>query len=236
MTQQTEITLIRHHHNQAELSDNAAAHFTRRGFKVTHRFPFDGDSLDLPVSGVTPTLVLGGAQNVTDIDKHPCLVQELKWIEACIDTSTPLMGICLGAQLIAHALGATVTARNPAECEFGFYEVTPTAAADKWLSKPQKFMQAHLQEFALPDGATQLAFSERYPQQAFRYGEHTYAMQFHPEVSQPIHEDWMNDSWSAGMAAITGAQSKVQQRQLAPRYIDAQTHWFEQALDTLFVT
>jgi len=229
-----QITIIRHHHNQLELDDNAVKHLEHCGHELVHRYPFDGDKLTLPKSGAPPTIVLGGGQNVTEVQQHRYLQDELKWIHSCVKTNTPLLGICLGAQLVAHALGAKVVQRKPKECEYGFYQVFPTQYSGSWLSQSQYFMQAHYQEFTLPDGAVPLAYSNRFQQQAFSYGESTFAMQFHPEVNKPIFLDWLADSWSDEMAAMPGAQSKAEQLACADQYLDAQASWFANKLSALF--
>ncbi len=228
------ISVIRHHHNETELQDNAMMHLRNCGFNLVNRYPFDGDPLAIPDQGPTPTLVLGGGQNVTEMDKLPYLKQELHWIEACIENDTPLLGICLGAQLIAHTLGARVGARSPAQAEFGFYRVCPTDEGQNWLPEPLDFMEAHYQEFDLPAGATRLAYSDQFPQQAFQYEAQVLALQFHPEVNLEIHRDWMADSWSEEMASTHGAQSKAQQQQLAPQKLPAQQQWFNGFLSRLF--
>jgi len=214
-----QITVIRHHHNEAELDDNAVRYLQRCGHEIVHRFPFDGDELTLPAQGAPATIILGGGQNVTDLGHHKYLSDEIDWINSCIQNNTPLMGICLGAQLIAHALGATISQRKPRECEYGFYPVMPTEHSGTWLTESQYFMQAHYQEYSLPAGAVQLAYGERFPQQAFRYGQSTYAMQFHPEVNKPIFLDWLADTWSDEMAATCGAQSKAQQNAVAELHL-----------------
>lgn len=216
------------------MTDTAVRFLGSHGIPFRFSNPYAGDNLTV-VAGVTPTIVLGGAQNVTEIDKFPYLQDEVKWIEACLHSETPIIGICLGAQLMAYALGAKVSARQPEECEFGFYEVTPTVEGKSWLSRPQYFMQAHLQEFELPDSAVRLAGSKNFPQQAFRYGSSAYAMQFHPEVDQPILEDWHADSWSDEMVRTPGAQSFAMQQKLATEHLPLQINWFKGFLSGLFL-
>ena len=216
------------------MADSAVRFFKCHAIPFRFANPYAGDTLNAS-AGVTPTLVLGGSQNVTELVEFPYLLDELKWIETCLHSETPVVGICLGAQLMAHALGARVSARQPVECEFGFYKVTPTEEGKSWMSNPQYFMQAHLQEFELPDKAIRLAGSERFPQQAFRYGKAAYAMQFHPEVDQMILDDWHADSWSDEMVQAPGAQSFATQQALARKHLSLQVEWFNGFLRTLFL-
>lgn len=224
------VTMIRHHHNEIELRDNAAICLEQAGFEIRHCHPFNGDKLVAAAENLTPTIVLGGSQNVTELDKFPYLLDEITWIKACIDHQVPVLGICLGAQLIAYSLGAEVTASVPKTCEFGFYPVKPTPSAANWLDKPMTVMQAHYQNFSLPDGAIHLASSDFSPVQAFRYGENTVALQFHPEVNDTIFDNWLHDSWSESMEGIPGAQSKHHQRQVAHKHLHKQRVWFEHML------
>lgn len=234
MSKPESVTIIRHHANAVELADNATDFLVKHG--ISYRFvnPYAGEKLDA-AEGVTATIVLGGGQNVTELAKHNYLHDELNWIEYCLKQELPLVGICLGAQLMAHALGARVSAREPAQCEFGLYEVRPTADAGDWLAKPQHFMQAHFQEFELPHNAVRLAASEAFPQQAFRYGKSAYAMQFHPEVNQAILNDWHADTWSDQMVSTPGAQSFATQQTLASQHLSAQAAWFDGFLAELFL-
>ncbi len=215
--------------------DNAVAHLSSRGFEIIHRYPAEGDLLSISDETVSPTIVLGGSQNVTDIKRHPYLEDELRWIQACLESDIPILGICLGGQLLAHTLGAQISAREPAECEFGFYEVTPTTAGLDWLQSPHHVVQAHFQEFSLPDGAELLATGEQFKQQAFRYGDSAYGVQFHPEVNIDILENWLHDDWAEEMLDTHGAQSVDEQLRLAKKYLTPQRDWFTQALDTLFL-
>ena len=95
-------------------------------------------------------------------------------------------------------------------------------------------MQAHYEEFDLPHAAVQLARSERYECQAFKSGNNCFAVQFHPEVTRPILDDWQADSWSDSMFDTIGAQSLAQQNELAAVSIDKQGQWLGQRLVDLF--
>jgi len=140
-------------------------------------------------------VVLGGPMNCDEHARHPHLGVEMEAIRTAIDRGLPVLGICLGAQLIARALGAKVT-RN-GEKEIGWYDVTPTPAGAKdplfsRFAGTEKIFQWHGDTFAIPQGAVHLASSPGCAAQAFRYGENVYALQFHLEVDQPLIARWLH--------------------------------------------
>ena len=140
-------------------------------------------------------IVLGGPMNCDQTARHPHLAVEVAAIRAAIDRGMPVLGICLGAQLIARALGARVTP-NP-EKEIGWYDVTPTAAGRddplfRHFGGTRKIFQWHGDTFDIPEGAVHLASSPACSNQAFRYGDNVYALQFHLEVDAPLVTRWLH--------------------------------------------
>jgi len=139
-------------------------------------------------------IILGGPMCVDQMDSHPHLQTEIDCIKLAMEQQMPVLGICLGAQLIATALGATVR-RNPVK-EIGWYDVTPTEAGTKdplfsCFNGTEKIFQWHGDTFDIPHGAVHLATSPDCPNQAFRYGERTYGLQFHLEVDEPLIQRWL---------------------------------------------
>ncbi len=131
-------------------------------------------------------LVLGGPMGVYEADQHPHLHDELRLIEAALRAGAPILGICLGSQLLAAALGARVT-RAPSR-EIGWLPVTtrPEAASDRLFGPlPASFVALtwHGDVFELPGGATPLASSAMTEHQAFRYEDRVYGILFHLEVT-----------------------------------------------------
>lgn len=145
---------------------------------------------------VRALLILGGPMNVSDEDRYPFLRWEKTIIRAAIQDEVPVLGICLGAQLIAAALGTNVYP-GPVK-EFGWYPVsiTPHGQVDSLLGylpeKPIVF-QWHGDGFDLPPGALRLASSVDYENQAFRVGKKIYGLQFHLEVTPPMIERWIDE-------------------------------------------
>jgi GMP synthase (glutamine-hydrolysing) len=166
----------------------------RAGFRIRYvnfaRHPDAQPSLD----GYDGLIVLGGPMSVNDSNRLPHLVTELKLIEEAMRRELPILGICLGAQLIAKTLGAAVY-RNP-EKEIGWYDVSPTtdASGDPLLTPLQKtetIFQWHGETFDMPNGTRHLAFSSLCANQAFRYGTKVYGFQFHMEVDEPMIHRWL---------------------------------------------
>jgi GMP synthase-like glutamine amidotransferase len=147
-----------------------------------------------PPHDVDAVLVFGGDQNVGEEVIHPWLHEEYDALRRWVDDGMPLLGVCLGAQTLAHAFGARV---GPArEALAGFYETTLTdeGAADPVIGVlPRSFeaFNANGYTFEVPPGATQLADGP--VPQAFRIGERAWAVQFHPEIRRDHVLTWFED-------------------------------------------
>ena len=139
-------------------------------------------------------MVFGGDQNVGEEVTHPWLHEEYDALRRWVDEGTPLLGVCLGAQTLAHAFGATVA---PApETLAGFYETTLTDAGVQdpvvgVLPRSFEAFNANAYTFDAPDGATTLAQGPVL--QAFRLGERAWALQFHPEIRRDHVLTWFED-------------------------------------------
>lgn len=135
-------------------------------------------------------VVLGGPIGVNDTEEFPVLRQELAALERRLAGHRATLGICLGAQLIAHALGASVT---PGSAEIGWSPLTLTRPGGesplRHLDADTPVLHWHNDRFELPDGATCLASTPATPNQAFAW-QNTLALQFHPEVTAAGLEPW----------------------------------------------
>ena len=139
-------------------------------------------------------IILGGHMAVYEADRYTHIKVETKLIEEALQKDIPVLGICLGAQMLAHVLGAKVQ-RSP-EQEIGWCDVHLTEAGKqdplfKHFQKTEKVFQWHGDTFDIPKGAEHLARSEICPSQAFRYGDKVYGLQFHLEVDQPMIHRWL---------------------------------------------
>jgi GMP synthase (glutamine-hydrolysing) len=140
-------------------------------------------------------IVLGGPMNSDQIESHPNLKTEVELIREATDRDMSVLGICLGAQLLAKALGGSVS-RNPIR-EVGWFDVelTEEGGADPVLSTfapCQQVFQWHEDGITLPDNCVHLASSPASKVQAFRHGEHAYGFQFHLEVDSSLIERWLS--------------------------------------------
>lgn len=138
-------------------------------------------------------IILGGPISVNDADIFPFLETEISLLRQRMAADKPTLGICLGAQLIASALGADVYPGK--EKEIGWYGLNLTTegsnSALRYLSAEHcSMLHWHGETFDLPENAVLLASSEKYPNQAFSYKENILALQFHPEVTQRCMEKW----------------------------------------------
>lgn len=150
-------------------------------------------------------VVLGGPMNVEDQAARPHLLTELRAIERMLAQDKPVLGICLGAQLLAHVLGARVLRRD--EPEIGWYPLHTTehGRSDPVLGplgETAPVFQWHRYHFEVPHGAAHLARTETCEEQAFRWGENAYGFQFHLEMDQPLIERWLaNQGYREELAA-----------------------------------
>ncbi|GAB7050897.1 type 1 glutamine amidotransferase [Catenuloplanes indicus] len=132
-------------------------------------------------------VVLGGPMGALDDQEHPHLVRERALIAECARRDVPVLGVCLGAQLLAAALGADVHRGPAVEAGTGTVTLTPAGRADPVLGPSGPVLPVvhwHRDTFTLPPGATLLAGSGAYPHQAFRSGR-SYGFQFHVEFDRP---------------------------------------------------
>lgn len=139
-------------------------------------------------------VALGGPQHLDAEDKYPYFVQEKVAIREAVEQDTPVLGVCLGGQLLAQVLGAQV--RRHTMTELGFFEVPFTIegkndALFSGLPGHQLVFQWHMDTFDIPKGAVQLATGEHTFNQAFRFGRRAYALQYHVELLPEMLDTWI---------------------------------------------
>lgn len=160
------------------------AWFLQRGMVISHSLLFEGASLP-EADDIDVLVVMGGPMGADDDAQYPWMEQEKALIKTCIAAGKKVLGICLGAQLIARVLGAPVTS-NP-DKEVGWFPVYPTTAGKddsigKLFAPQANVLHWHGDTFGIPNGAVHLLESQGCRHQAFRYGDHVLALQFHLEL------------------------------------------------------
>ena len=159
-----------------------------RGYPLDIRLPRFGDPLPETLAGHAGAIIFGGPMSAND--KEDFIRREIDWLAVPLKEGKPYLGICLGAQMLAHHVGARVYPHADGHAEIGYYPIRPTAIGlslcDPW---PEQVYQWHREGFDLPDDAELLAEGETFEVQAFRY-KRAYALQFHPDVTHAMMHRW----------------------------------------------
>ena len=169
---------------------------------VVHH-PYRGDLLP-EMEQIQALIVLGGSMGANDDDCYPFLGELKKLIRQVMASHIPYLGICLGGQLLAAALGAKVVSNRWEELGVLNVALTEEGKADRIfrrISKSFSTFQWHHDSFDIPDGGVLLASSDVCPNQAFRVGESAWGLQFHPEVTERIIRNWC--AWESLVPAAT---------------------------------
>jgi GMP synthase (glutamine-hydrolysing) len=166
---------------------------SERGIALVYVDAASDDLTQIDPETDDPLVILGGPISVNDRAEFPFIEQELALLRQRLALDKPTLGICLGAQLIARALGARVYP-GP-EKEIGWSPLVLTPAGEQSPLRALQSANSHVlhwhgETFDLPAGAIRLAASDKYTNQAFSYGQHVLALQFHIEVTEKGLENW----------------------------------------------
>lgn len=183
-------------HVESEGPGTLGPFFDSVGWDIRTARLYAGDTLPTDPDGIDAIISMGGPMNVYEEDKYPFLADETAFLKQAIDADKPVLGICLGAQMIAKALGAQVT-KSPAK-EVGWGKVTLSDEGRRdglfhGLPDTLDVLQWHEDMFHIPQGGKLLAYSGDCPHQAFRY-RNALGLQFHLEVTTEILLEWFSGS------------------------------------------
>ena len=200
-------------HQEHSTSGRVGQALQKLGYGLDVRRPRFGDALPATMAEHSAAIIFGGPMSANDQDEF--IRREIDWIEVPLNEDKPFLGICLGAQMCARALGGRVFLHPKGHAEIGYYPIRPTAAGlaivDPW---PEQVYQWHREGFDLPACAELLAEGDLFEVQAFRYGR-AYALQFHPDVTH-----WMIHKWT------TRGHSRLEMPGAKPRA----THFTDRAV------
>jgi GMP synthase (glutamine-hydrolysing) len=195
------VLILRHFLNEPAGSLETA--LTDAGLTFEYVDLFKNVPKEIPLAQAGGLVVLGGTMNVDEVDKYPFLARDVGWIQAAVAGELPMLGICLGAQLLAKAMGARVYPNRHREIGWYPIELTPQTADDALFGQVdmQMTFQWHGDTFDMPSGAVHLACSPLCENQAFRYGPRAWGLQFHIEMTAKMVNDWVREAdWSGELA------------------------------------
>lgn len=194
------------------------------GHPTESRCPSRGDPLPATMAGHAATVVFGGPMSANDPD--PYIRAEMDWLALAMDSGKPVLGICLGAQLLTRVLGGRVAPGRGGRCEVGWHPVRPAGGAGL-LPGPLHFYQWHGEGMTLPRGAELLAENDAFPVQAWRW-RNGIGLQFHPEVTGRIMRRWISRAlprWK-GRPGAQGAEAQTGLERRHARAVAAWTRGF----------
>lgn len=160
-----------------------------KGFDLDIRRPVLGQELPATLQDHVGAVVFGGPMSANDRDDF--VIAETDWLSVPLAENKPFLGICLGAQMLVNHLGGRVYGDPGGLTEIGWYPMEATKAGKDLMVWPEMVYQFHREGFDLPNGAELLATAEAYPNQAFRYGDNAWGIQFHAELTQIMMQRWV---------------------------------------------
>lgn len=176
-------------HQETSSSGRVGHLLVEHGFELDIRRPPLGDALPGTLDEHAGAVVFGGPMSANDPDEF--VRRETEWLKVPLRENRPLLGICLGAQMMVNHLGGKVSGHGDGLVEIGWYPLKATEEGKKLMQWPDMVYQFHREGFSLPKDATLLATADTYPNQAFRYGQNAWGLQFHSELTQAMMHRWV---------------------------------------------
>jgi len=203
-----------------------------RGFPLDIRRPALGDVLPDTLAKHSGAIIFGGPQSAND--DHDYIKREIDWLSVPLKENRPYLGICLGAQMLVRHLGGQVAAREGEITEIGWYPIRPTEEGRKLMDWPDMVYHFHREGFDLPKGATLLAEGDAYQNQAYRYGDNAWGVQFHAELTQAMMHRWVVKA--EHRFTMPNAQKGKQHLEGRLLYDARLKVWLNQFLDKVFMS
>lgn len=160
-----------------------------RGYGLDIRRPPLGDPLPETLADHRGAIIFGGPMSANDPDEF--VRREIEWLSVPLREDKPFLGICLGAQMLVNHLGGRVAGHDDGLVEVGWYPMQATEAGRSLMDWPDMVYHFHREGFSLPSDATLLATAPTYPNQAFRYGDNAWGIQFHAELTRAMMQRWV---------------------------------------------
>lgn len=186
------VAVVLRHERMAHLG-NLEPVLLAEGFDVRYLDVAEGMELPADASAADLVVVLGASAGVYEVERYPFIPAELAFVRSRLDAKRPTLGVCFGSQVMAASLGAAV---SPGETvQVGFRSIVPTDAGASTALRHfagVPVLQWHGDTFTLPEGATRLAGSDDYANEAFGIDDWAMAVQFHPELTSDMHEEWLD--------------------------------------------
>ncbi|OLP42773.1 glutamine amidotransferase [Rhizobium oryziradicis] len=176
-------------HQERSSAGRVGQMLLEKGFPLDIRRPALGDRLPETLDDHSGVVVFGGPMSANDPEHF--VQHEIDWISVPLKENRPYLGICLGAQMLVRHLGGRVQPHTKELVEIGWYPIEPTHHGRLLMKWPKMVYQFHREGFDLPHGATLLATSDTYPNQAIRYGEKAFGVQFHAELTRAMMQRWV---------------------------------------------
>lgn len=220
------LTILR----QASSTPGRAGQFLNdRGFALDIRRPALGDPLPETLDEHAGVISFGGPMSAND----PEIKREIDWLPVPLAEKRPYLGICLGAQTLVKSLGGKIAAADGEITEIGWYPIKATDEGERVLPDwPGMVYHFHREGFELPKGAILLAEGDAYRNQAFRYGEKAWGVQFHPELTLAMQIRWVRKG--SHRFSLPNAQKGRDHLKGRLLYDTAVRKWFNKFLDVVF--
>lgn len=201
-----------------------------KGFPLDIRRPVLGQPLPSTLHHHTGAVVFGGPMSANDPDAF--VRTEIDWLDIPLRENRPYLGICLGAQMLVRQLGGKVAPDSGGRVEIGWYPIRPTEHGRLLMQWPKMVYHFHREGFELPHGSQLLVTGDLYPNQAFRYGDNAWGVQFHAELTRAMMQRWVvHGAERFNMPNAQPGRDHLEGRMLFDAPLKA---WLSRFLDTIF--